>query len=102
MNIGDITAERPLVINNYGQLLQVFTQVMYDAGLIKEEPETGYNQELLTTKQARIVLQAKGWQVKSHKGFKSIIDEYSIAPVRKGREDWFYRAAIEAIPSRKT
>jgi hypothetical protein len=99
----DISVSRPLVISSYGELCDLVKVVLTDAGVIqvRKEDKIELTQSEYTTRQAKMILKGKGYQVKSHVTFKGIMLIHDITPVRKGKDDWWNSEKVNAIPDKR-
>ena len=64
------------------------------------EPVKAYH-DTVNTNVAKKLLKSKGWRVQSKVALNSVLAEYGVKAVKKGRENWYVTKQIEAIPDKK-
>jgi hypothetical protein len=99
-DLQSISPQNPLMFTSSGEFLEaVRAYVMQSIGVpMAAESRAAIEQEYITTRQAKDILQGKGYGVKNFQIFKDLLT--GIEPVKKGKTYWYRTADILAIPSR--
>lgn len=67
-------------------------------GLTPQKGEAEKLPELVTTAQAKKILAKKGYMVKSHGSFKSVVSGLTVE--KKGKDHWYHTSELMQIPDK--
>jgi hypothetical protein len=96
-----VTPDNPLIITTQEGLEQIMHRVMSNLGFEAKVPKVReVIQTELTTRGATKYLMERGHRVASWKAFTTLIQEYKITAVQRGKDKWYKIADLDMIPAR--
>ena len=100
-DIIQITPRNPMIVMDKQTLKETLYEVLAEMGIKAQVPKEREIQETeYPTYLAKKYLASRGYRVLSHEGFKSLLREHDIKPIRRGKDNWYQIRDLNKLPDK--